>query len=223
MKKVSCNIIKDVLPLYLDGVVSEDTRQMVEEHLQTCESCRKEASALKRDVVLPASKTVRIAEMKVLKGVKKRFLKKKFIVSAVSVILTLAVLAGVYSYMAMTKECIPFDDGAIRFEERDGSIYAVLGRGNMAGAVGVDANSVEIGGEQVNAAVFYFYSTLWSEYVEPVFTSEDEKREESSFYIGESDEVERIYYGEFDWRKDDPAHFLDDVSELELVWEREER
>ena len=33
MKKISCNIIKDILPLYLDGVVSDDTRQMVEEHL----------------------------------------------------------------------------------------------------------------------------------------------------------------------------------------------
>ncbi len=33
MKKISCNIIKDVLPLYLDDVVSEDTKNMVEEHL----------------------------------------------------------------------------------------------------------------------------------------------------------------------------------------------
>lgn len=30
MKKISCNIIKDVLPLYLDDVVSEDTKNMVE-------------------------------------------------------------------------------------------------------------------------------------------------------------------------------------------------
>ena len=27
MKKISCNIIKDVLPLYLDDVVSEDTKE----------------------------------------------------------------------------------------------------------------------------------------------------------------------------------------------------
>lgn len=31
MKKISCDIIKDVLPLYLDGVVSNDTKEMVEE------------------------------------------------------------------------------------------------------------------------------------------------------------------------------------------------
>ena len=50
MKKISCNIIKDILPLYLDGVVSDDTRQMVEEHLRTCDQCREEAVMLKQDV-----------------------------------------------------------------------------------------------------------------------------------------------------------------------------
>ena len=34
MKQISCNVIKDILPLYLDDVVSQDTREMVEEHLR---------------------------------------------------------------------------------------------------------------------------------------------------------------------------------------------
>ena len=33
MKKINCNIIRDILPLYLDDVVSDETKQMVEEHL----------------------------------------------------------------------------------------------------------------------------------------------------------------------------------------------
>ena len=33
MKKITCEIIKDILPLYVDDVVSADTRTMVEEHL----------------------------------------------------------------------------------------------------------------------------------------------------------------------------------------------
>ena len=31
MKKISCNIIRDILPLYLDDVVSDETKEMVEE------------------------------------------------------------------------------------------------------------------------------------------------------------------------------------------------
>ncbi len=41
MKEINCNIIKDILPLYVDGVVSDDTKEIVEEHLEHCEECKK--------------------------------------------------------------------------------------------------------------------------------------------------------------------------------------
>ncbi|OEH91146.1 zf-HC2 domain-containing protein [Bacillus solimangrovi] len=37
MKEIKCTIIQDVLPLYIDEVVSQDTKEMVDEHLQHCE------------------------------------------------------------------------------------------------------------------------------------------------------------------------------------------
>ena len=39
--KISCNIIEDLLPLYVDDMVSEDSRQLVEEHLKECTTCQK--------------------------------------------------------------------------------------------------------------------------------------------------------------------------------------
>ena len=47
MKKINCNIIRDILPLYLDDVVCDETKLMVEEHLQSCASCREEAASMK--------------------------------------------------------------------------------------------------------------------------------------------------------------------------------
>lgn len=41
MTEVSCNIIKDLLPLYVEGLTSEDTNKLIEEHLAGCEDCRK--------------------------------------------------------------------------------------------------------------------------------------------------------------------------------------
>lgn len=32
--KITCNIIEDLLPLYVDDMVSEDSRKLVEEHLK---------------------------------------------------------------------------------------------------------------------------------------------------------------------------------------------
>lgn len=36
-----CDIIQDLLPLYSDGVCSNKSKELVENHLRTCEACRK--------------------------------------------------------------------------------------------------------------------------------------------------------------------------------------
>ncbi|MGM9950523.1 MAG: zf-HC2 domain-containing protein [Lysinibacillus sp.] len=54
MNKLPCDVVRDLLPLYHDEVCSEASRQMVEEHLSTCEDCRNELAAIGRDIQLPA-------------------------------------------------------------------------------------------------------------------------------------------------------------------------
>lgn len=57
--KRKCNIILDLLPLYVDDVVSDDTREFVEDHLAQCEDCRREARLLGSSIVLPPEKDVK--------------------------------------------------------------------------------------------------------------------------------------------------------------------
>ena len=49
MKK-NCNVIKDLLPLYVDGVCSEESKQLVEEHLKNCHDCQEYLKELKFDI-----------------------------------------------------------------------------------------------------------------------------------------------------------------------------
>lgn len=37
---MECNVIKDLLPLYIDGCCSEESKKIVEKHMETCESCK---------------------------------------------------------------------------------------------------------------------------------------------------------------------------------------
>ena len=37
---ITCNVITDLLPLYLDGAASEDTKKIISAHLKTCRFCR---------------------------------------------------------------------------------------------------------------------------------------------------------------------------------------
>ena len=48
MEKISCNIARDLLPLYIEGILSEETAQVVEMHLQTCKSCKKDFETMRQ-------------------------------------------------------------------------------------------------------------------------------------------------------------------------------
>ena len=45
--KNECNIIKDILPLYVEDMVSEDTKILVENHLDECIDCKNEVEEMK--------------------------------------------------------------------------------------------------------------------------------------------------------------------------------
>lgn len=38
---MNCNIIKDLIPLYVDGCCSEESEKTVEEHIENCHECKK--------------------------------------------------------------------------------------------------------------------------------------------------------------------------------------
>lgn len=44
--KSNCNIVKDLLPLYIDDVCSEESKKLVEEHLKECKECQRELEKL---------------------------------------------------------------------------------------------------------------------------------------------------------------------------------
>ena len=46
IKDLPCEVVKDLLPLYHDGVVSNDTGMMIEAHLDHCENCRSELDSI---------------------------------------------------------------------------------------------------------------------------------------------------------------------------------
>ena len=84
--KISCEIIKDLLPLYLDGVCSNNSKVMVEEHLAECHSCKAELHAMKGEIFsshnernLKEAETVKRLSRRWKKGMMKSLLKGVFI------------------------------------------------------------------------------------------------------------------------------------------------
>lgn len=148
MKQISCNVIKDILPLYLDDVVSQDTREMVEEHLESCDACRKEACVLKSSIALPADRSTKFLDARILKNLKKRLFKRKAVTAILSAAAAAAVIFGVYCILTLPKIFIPYDSARISIEETDGKLYASYEGDNLDMTFGTHPFDMEIDGEE---------------------------------------------------------------------------
>lgn len=198
MKKMNCDIIKDVLPLYLDDVVSNATKEMIEEHLCSCVSCRKEAQALKEDIILPSTKNIQLSEARVFKNLKSKFRKKNAIKTVISVVITILIMIGLYSYATLSKTCIPYDNAAIHIDEANGKLYATYQGDNLGGTVSLDPSVITVDGSTKNAVVFYYYETPWSKYIQSMISDKNGKdKSEQIFCLGNKEDIDQIYYGTF--------------------------
>lgn len=58
MSHISCNVIRDLLPSYMDKIASDDSVKLVEEHLAQCSDCRNYKDRMgKPDIYLPEKDT----------------------------------------------------------------------------------------------------------------------------------------------------------------------
>lgn len=107
MEKISCNIIKDLLPLYVDGILSEETAKIVEFHLETCENCQKEYEAMKRNLILPSTPKVQEENGKVLKGLKRQIKIKRIVTAAIAAVITAVIVASacmIYTHVGVVQD-----------------------------------------------------------------------------------------------------------------------
>lgn len=64
MNHLNCTVVRDLLPLYLEGLVSDETRELVEEHLDRCPDCRSLCEGT--PAVAPEKKKLAKADRKIL-------------------------------------------------------------------------------------------------------------------------------------------------------------
>lgn len=102
MSKLSCNVVKDLLPSYIDKICSEESAQLVDEHLRECEECAKTKEQMEENLLAQkASKE----EIELINRVKSRKQKRHtvyigIIVFAliVNIVMTLFVEYNLVSY-----------------------------------------------------------------------------------------------------------------------------
>lgn len=115
--KNECMIVRDLLPLYIEDLVSDETRAFVEEHLAGCEDCRK---ALKRSQT--RTELTRDASALPLKNVKRQINQQKRKTVFLAVALVMAVLISGFAWLT-APQYVPYSKDLLTVtEESDGTI-----------------------------------------------------------------------------------------------------
>lgn len=110
---MNCHIIKDLLPLYCDGVCSAETARAVEEHLENCPCCRALLDGMRREAAAPEPALPEAqAQAKVLQGVKRKFSlrrRRSLLALALAALIAMAVLTAASD----VENPIPYREGMV--------------------------------------------------------------------------------------------------------------
>ena len=102
--KLPCAVTRDLLPLYAENMVEQETKVLIEDHLNECGDCRKKLSEMNT----PTERSV--DTITPLRNLKKQIRKKRIYAAALA---ALCVFVGVYTWFfrAADIRMIPWQDG----------------------------------------------------------------------------------------------------------------
>ena len=128
--KVTCKVIQDLLPLYVDGVCSPDTAALVEEHLKDCAPCQEAYHALK-EAPSPTPEDGADKDAAVAKGLKKvktGLRRKRILIGVFATLGGLLVSFGLGLFVTCYRFYAPVEDTVKGVSVVDGQLTVDLER-----------------------------------------------------------------------------------------------
>lgn len=123
MKENNCDIVKDLLPLYVDGVLSENSKDYVDTHLKDCEDCKKEYLQMTKNIEIPMD-----TNKEILDKVDKKIKNKNLFIILVSLSILISVFIGAYNLMQY-QWVIPYSQESMKVESLDNGELNIVYKG----------------------------------------------------------------------------------------------
>ncbi|MBR2894180.1 MAG: zf-HC2 domain-containing protein [Oscillospiraceae bacterium] len=92
--ELDCDIVRDLLPLYYDDVVSEATKGAVAQHISSCDKCRNELKEMQTD--LPCDESSALVTQKQFADMMRSQKRRRILWTAISVAAFIALMVGAY-------------------------------------------------------------------------------------------------------------------------------
>ena len=219
--KYPCEMIQDLLPLYLDGVCSEESKKAIEKHLQECSGCKEFFHAMREaDGMEIGSLNADRERQKAasFQAVKKKLFRKQILAAVAAVVILVATAFVTIGVLKSTIEVVVYEDN-ISVSMVDGDLVGRL-RGSKETYVKIKRVTNTINGQEENYLFFYVSDAKWD-----ALTTNSEVFSEYTLCPADkgADQIDAVYYftGDYTDIENISGEELQEVIDAsELLWNK---
>lgn len=210
-----CKLIQDLLPLYHDGVCSDESREIIEEHLTNCAECSGILEEIRaaESVSIPADHVREAQKTDSLKKIKKKLLRQQIIIAVTALFTSAAILFGISFFLMSSLQAVKAEN--ISVQMIDGELVCVL-HGGFLNSMSIKNVEVSSDGGEKYYMFFSIEESKWDRLVK----SRSEYKEVLAY---NPQNIERVYYytGDNTWIDFLPEEELNIVIDRStLMWSK---
>lgn len=124
-KTNECGIVKDILPLYCEGLTGADSVRFVESHIKFCEECRSKLEQMKKNADIDVSDTP--IETVPLKKMRRMIKRRRNLAVSFTALVLCSIFIGLFSYLTNPRY-LPYSEEIVSVNEtEDGSVILSFG------------------------------------------------------------------------------------------------
>lgn len=189
MKNNNCSIIRDILPLYIENIISKDTKQFVEEHLSHCEECKSYFEVLQEDIPFEKNCLENDTGIEVIKMVESNISKKRWLTGIISAVVSAIIVILIFAYLT-TPEYTPYSeiDDIISIKDNNGFV-------TLSFTGEYELYEIEDGIYNIN-----IYNTLWNKLFnvnkkQNIIVNPNREKVNTIYYVSNDGQEDNVIYG----------------------------
>ena len=118
MDKIGCSVVRDLLPLYVDGILTEESCKLVKSHIDGCPACRVQYEKMK-DTSSPAKVRMASKEKAVIKKIRKKINLKRWLGICVTALLAIIIALGSFYGVVHKQSYLAYADTGLYIETNE--------------------------------------------------------------------------------------------------------
>ncbi len=189
MKNRECSIIRDILPLYVENVISDDTRQFVDEHLSHCAECKNELELSQTDMPVKNFCLEPDSGAGVIKKIGLDIKKKRVFTGILSAVISAIVVVLSFAYLTAPKY-LPYAESFDIISVKDNNGCVTL---SFTG-------EYEIYQREQGVYVISIYNTIWNrlfdiEKKHDIAVNPNGETVNTIYYVSNGGQEDKVIYG----------------------------